>query len=151
MARRRRRSSVFDAPTGALNLTSLLDVILNLIFYFLLATKIVDETVDKYLEISLPGAASGAQRPADAPAIPVIAAAKDGSLKLDGAPIEEAALVEALKKAVADNKTRQAILVSDAELTWQRVVHLTDLCRQAGIAEVAPRVRSTQARPASGS
>lgn len=148
---RRRRASVFDAPTGALNLTSLLDVILNLIFYFLLATKIVDDSENKYLEISLPGAATGVERPADAPAIPVIAAAKDGTLMLDGAPIDEAALVDALKKAVAERNVRQAILVNDAELTWQRVVRLTDLCRQAGIAEVAPRVRNTPATNATGS
>lgn len=137
---RRKRGGFFDTPGGALNLTPLLDVIFNLIFFFVLATKIDDHREDQYLEIALPGANSGAPRPADAPDIPVIAAGKDGTLQLDGAPISEEALVEGLSTAVAERNVRQAILVSDAELTWQRVVRLTDLCRQAGIAEVAPRV-----------
>jgi biopolymer transport protein ExbD len=148
---RRKRGGFFDTPGGTLNLTPLLDVIFNLIFFFVLATKIDDHREDQYLEIALPGANSGVPRAADLPEIPVIAAGKDGTLRVDGVTVSEEALVEALRTAVAERNVRQVILVSDAELTWQRVVRLTDLCRQAGIAEVAPRVAPISAAQATGS
>ena len=54
-----RRRSMLEGPAGNLNLTPLLDIIFNLIFFFVLATTIRDQAEERQIEICLDEWSSG--------------------------------------------------------------------------------------------
>jgi len=142
MAARRRARSVFD--TTGLNVVPLLDVLFNLIFFFLLATNIRDDR-ERFLDIDLPSSGT-AERREDPPDVPEIALDRDGALYLDGARVTEAELEDRLRLAAATRDVSSAIVQIDAENAFQRFIDLTDICRRAGVLEVTPRLQDNAPR-----
>lgn len=142
MARARRSRSVFD--TTGLNLTPLLDVLFNLIFFFLLATTIRDDR-ERFLDIDLPGSGTAEARE-ELPDVPIIALDREGTLYFDGSRVTEAELEEKLRLAAATRNATSAIVEIDAENAFQRFIDLTDVCRRAGVLEVTPRLQENRPR-----
>jgi len=145
MARRRARGGMaaMMGGTGAdLNLTPLLDIIFNLIFFFVLATNIRER--DRVLEITLPSSQT-AETETIPEQVPEISLSKDGLIHYEGRVVTAQELEGELKKAVALG-TKEVTLACDAQLAWQRVVDITDICRNAGVLEVTPRIRSEEPR-----
>jgi biopolymer transport protein ExbD len=139
MARRRLGyASIQDE--GGLDLTSLLDVIFNLLFFFILATSI--RTDQSYLEITLPQAREGAPQLPEKKRLPEIYVTKEGTLALDGKTITPEDLLAQLKESVEKDGVERAILSADADASVQQSVNAMDIIRRAGINKVAQRVKS---------
>ena len=137
-----RRADTASDPVGlgapGLNLTPLLDVIFILVFFFLLATQVRER--QRLLEMQLPSSEMASTAEPD-PTIPQITLVPGGGLLLDGEAIDEEALEAELRRRVLEDGATSAILASDGTEPFQRVVDVSDLCRRAGLVELAPRVQ----------
>ncbi len=111
-----------------INLTPMLDVIFNLIFFFLLTTTIRQEMTQ--LPVQLPEAAS-AQR-SGAEMLPTLVIDREGQMYFDQQPVAEAEL-GLLLNDLAARGGRQLRLRGDERANWGLVVRVMDLCRQAGL------------------
>ncbi len=141
----KRRPSMLDGPVGALNLTPLLDIIFNLIFFLVLATDISKKTEERQIEIRLPEARSG-QAIQERKPIPEITLKANGSVFFNGEAVEDSELEARLKRAVDQDQVREILLASDGEATWQRIVTINDICRRVGITHVPSRITDPSPR-----
>jgi biopolymer transport protein ExbD len=133
---RRRRQR---AAPPELNLTPLLDVIFNLIFFFVLGTTI--KSRDFVVDMKLPTSATAQPAPTEE-TIPRIGVKADGSLQLDGDNVTSSELSAALREFTQDRGVQRAILIGDAGVTLQQLITVTDLCREAGVRQISPRVET---------
>jgi len=140
MAARRRRStySALGEDGGELNLTPLLDVIFNLIFFFILATTIRQE--DRFFELTLPESSEAPPRQIEQ-IIPEIGVSADGTLALNGEEMEPDSLREELIRMVEEDNVQRAVLSADEDATVRQATRATDLLYEAGIRETMQRVR----------
>lgn len=145
MARRGHDPLGLKSIGASLNLTPLLDIIFNLIFFFILATNIRER--DRFLEITLPSSTTAEARPAEKE-IPRVTMTRDGALFYQGEKITAEGLQVELT-AAARTGANEVILASDGQLAWQRIIDVTDICRKAGILQVTPMIRNED--PADGS
>ncbi len=135
MRRRSRRRA--DGDEG-LDLTSLLDVIFNLVFFFIVATNI--KTDERFFDLSLPQASEG-QVVQDQRRLPEVAVAKDGGLALNGDPLDAAALESAVKALLAEDPKQRVILSADGEATVQQTTVALDVLQRAGVVNLIQRVK----------
>jgi len=135
MRRRSRRRA--DGDEG-LDLTSLLDVIFNLVFFFIVATNI--KTDERFFDLSLPQASEG-QVVQDQRRLPEVAVAKDGGLALNGDPMDAAALESAVKALLAEDPKQRVILSADGEATVQQTTVALDVLQRAGVVNLIQRVK----------
>lgn len=139
-SRRRRRYGALSEEGGEINLTPLLDIIFNLLFFFVVATTI--RTEESFFELILPESTEAPARD-QAEAIPQLLVSRDGVLIFRGEQWEdEDALVEALREARGQAGGQRALLSSDGSAQVQQNVHAMDLLRRAGFEDVIQRVRS---------
>jgi biopolymer transport protein ExbD len=133
----RRRRGRRAAPDG-LNLTPLLDVIFNLVFFFVVATQI--KATSSLLDMKLPASSSGTET-RELPRVPVVGIAADGSLTLDGRAMAAEEVGRELARRRASQPIEQVLLDADQSATMQHLITATDVIRNAGIRTVSPRVR----------
>ncbi len=122
---------MFDTG-GGLNLTPLLDIIFNLIFFFVLATNIKDR--ERFLDLALPSSGTAEQQPAE-PEIPEIAVTAAGAIYLDGDEVTLEQLESRLAALASGREAKDAIISYDAGITMQRFVDVADVCRRVGVLE----------------
>ncbi len=134
--RRRRR-----LETG-ITLTPMLDVIFNLIFFFVLTTTIRQELTQ--LPVRLPEAAAGQQ--ASAEPLPTLVLDREGLLMFGDRAVGEAEL-ELLLGELAGGGNRELRLRADDQADWGRVVRVMDICRRLGLGLLA-ETRPAPAEPA---
>jgi biopolymer transport protein ExbD len=123
-----------------INLTPMLDILFNLIFFFVLTTNIRDETWQ--MKIELPRARTAAPGE-QIEQVPVVSINAEGALFYQNRPVVEEELNLELK-ALAARGVGQIRLRIDAMARNGRVVEIMDFCRLAGI-----DVFSWDAEPAS--
>ena len=129
---RRRRVS------PGITLTPMLDVIFNLIFFFILATTIRDETF--MMDITLPQSQTASQPvPEDFP--PTITLDAEGRIQFKGRlMVRDELELELFHLA---GKGRQEVLISgDESVAWGRIFEVIDLCESAGLVAVQVHARS---------
>lgn len=134
MSRRRRRRAALDE----LNLTPLLDVIFNLVFFFVVATQI--KASNHLLDMKLPASSSGTEA-RELPRVPIVGIAADGSLTLDGRAMPAEEIGAELARRRTEQSVEQVLLDADQAATMQHLITATDVIRNAGIRTVSPRVR----------
>ena len=118
----------------AINLIPMIDVIVVLLCYFLVATELV--TGESRFEVNLPTVAE-TQALTGLPDPATVTVAATGELFLEEAAVDLAGL-EAGLKAMRANYPGQAVLVrGDATTTYQRAIDVLDACRRAGIQSVS--------------
>lgn len=138
-ARRPRRRRLL-AP--GINLTPLLDAILNLTFFFLVATTIRKE--EAAVNIALPESQTAAAVPGAArPSISIDGA---GEILYEGRRLEEAELELTLRGLAAKGRTEIDIR-GDEQADYGRVFRLMDLCRKAGLKAVNLDARKERHSP----
>jgi biopolymer transport protein ExbD len=126
-------------PGGAItsiNVTPLVDVTLVLLVIFMVTAKLV---VNHHaLPVDLPKAAS-------AEAIQEILSvelAPDGRVRLDGVAVpSDERLIALAREAVRRAREARAIIQADGAVSHQKVMHVLDLLRQAGIVKIGFGVR----------
>lgn len=117
-----------------LNLTSLIDVVLLLVIFFMVSTSFVRETE---LKVQLPEAS--AEAPAsDTPAMEIVVDA-DGNYFLNGKPLVEArpeVLQRAIRKVYGDERDVPVTIRADARATHQSVVWVMDVAGKMGFVNI---------------
>jgi biopolymer transport protein ExbD len=118
-----------------INVTPMADVMIVLLIIFMVVTPLLQKGVD----VRLPEAGNTDERK-DEPKIPVVAVRRDRATFLGMERLsEQSELLPALKEMVRDmpEGTRMAYLKADEELPYSEVMKVMDICREAGIEEVA--------------
>jgi biopolymer transport protein ExbD len=117
---------------GMLNMTPLIDVVFQLLIFFLVATRFAQE--DRELDVTLPHASE---------AQPLIAQASElfvnvdraGKFYVDGHFRSPEELESVLRQAVANNPANQQVIIrADKRVEFDHVVTVMNLCNKTGIA-----------------
>lgn len=130
------RSLQHHAPTGKINVTPLIDVVMVLIVFYLIVGKLA---ADRRARVDLPSSVIGVQEEAAAAKRPIVItlANRRGTtaIDVDGSPIADAAALKTLLKGL-DASNRPVQLRADRGLEYGSVSPLLDACREAGVASV---------------
>ena len=118
-----------DLPN--INLTPMLDVVFNLIVFFMVGTKFVE--MDRAIEVDVPKA----NPLAAAPARRTVTIGRDGTVALDGRTMEVEILVRELTAARAEYAEIGVLVKGDGEGRFQSVADALSACSKAGIADTA--------------
>ena len=122
-------------PMAEINVTPMADIMIVLLIIFMVITPMLQKGVD----VKLPQASNSKERK-DEPKSIVVAIRKDsatylGSQKLD----DQNQLQPLIKERLQDlpEGARMIYLKADQELPYSEVMKVMDLCREAGVEEVA--------------
>ncbi len=122
-------------PMADINVTPMADIMIVLLIIFMVITPMLQKGVD----VKLPTADNTKERKDDTKTI-VVAIKKDsttylGSTRLDN----QAELLPQIKERLQDipEGSRMIFLKADQELPYSEVMKVMDLCREAGVEEVA--------------
>jgi biopolymer transport protein ExbD len=125
-----------EEPT--LNLTPMIDVILTLVIFFMVASRFNDE--EKALGVKVP-TVSGQSAASAAPAPQVVSVFSDGHVMLGKQPISLDELTKQLTEARGQHRKLSVIVRGDRNATHGRMTEVYEACRAAGISEVAISVK----------
>ena len=120
-----------DEPMTDINILPLVDIILVVLIIFMVTTSYI---VSPSIKVNLPDAATG---DATAPSSLGITVSADGSLALDGLPVSEPALREAVRAARRKDAEVVCLISGDKEARHGDVTHIIDLVKQEGVAKFA--------------
>jgi biopolymer transport protein ExbD len=130
------KTAATEEPT--LNLTPMIDVILTLVIFFMVATKFTDE--EKAMGVKVPSVSSQGAISA-APEPKVVNVFADGRILLGTQPVSLDDLTQQLTAARGQYHKLSVLVRGDRNTTHGRMTEVYDACRRAGITEVAISVR----------
>ena len=125
------RADVGDEDTP-INLTSMMDVVFNLLIFFLVATTIVQEEREMALKLPQTTQLEPGQAP---PRQLILNIREDGTVVVSGKAYDAAGLSQVLADAAKEQPGRNVLIRSDERSTFKHFADVMDLCRRAGIAE----------------
>ena len=123
------------AAIADINVTPMADIMIVLLIIFMVITPMLQKGVD----VKLPTAGNTKEKK-DEPKTITVAIKRDTSIFLGGVRVEKQQdLVANLKEKLEDvaEGNRIVYLKADAELPYSEVMKVMDLCREAGVDEVA--------------
>jgi biopolymer transport protein ExbD len=116
---------------GGLNMTPIIDVVFNLLIFFLVASKF--EESERALEVTLPSA-SEAMPLTEKPAELFVNIDASGKFVIEKAYLSEAQLIDRLKQAAANNPGRQTVIIRcDKKAPFEAPMTAMNACNIAGI------------------
>lgn len=116
---------------GGLNMTPIIDIVFNLLIFFLVASKF--EENERALEVVLPQA-SEAMPLTEKPAELFLNISATGQFVIEKEFLTEAQLVARLKQAAANNPGRQTVIIRcDERCPFKAPAAAMNACNQAGI------------------
>jgi biopolymer transport protein TolR len=118
-----------------INVTPMADIMIVLLIIFMVITPMLQKGVD----VKLPVAGNSKERK-DEPKSITVAIRKDAVVYLGSTKVENRAeLVPQLKERLEDvpEGSKMIFLKADRELAYSEVMKVMDLCREAGVEEVA--------------
>jgi biopolymer transport protein ExbD len=122
-------------PMADINVTPMADIMIVLLIIFMVITPMLQKGVD----VRLPVAGNTKERK-DEPKSIVVAVKKDGTTYLSGTKLDnQAELLPQVKERLQDlpEGARIIYLKADEQLLYSEVMKVMDLCREAGVEEVA--------------
>lgn len=119
---------------NGINVTPLVDVTLVLLIVFMVTASVIAKAA---IEVDLPRAANGGEVTQRTLAVVV---SKDGHVFLDGAEIDDARLVEAVRAAQQKGEDVQAVVGADKAASHGSVTHLLDVLKGAGVTKFAIQI-----------
>lgn len=119
-----------DEPIVDINVTPLVDIVLVVLIIFMVAAPLMEKSI----KITLPEAATGEENEASSLGLTLTA---DGSLFLDGEPIDEASLRGFIRAEKARSDDITCLIAADGDVNHARVVWLIDLVKQEGVVKFA--------------
>ena len=124
----------------SINLTPLLDVIFNIIFFFILATTIRE--AKSFLEVQLPSSSEAAAREAETATL-IITVTDTNRIYLNEREVTPKDL-EALLREQDVTNVREIIIRGDAKAYNQTIVDVLDACARAGHYAVSIEVKGRE-------
>lgn len=125
-----------EQPT--LNLTPMLDVVFNLIIFFMVCTQFTD--LERPIGLRIPEV-SGSPAVTAAPARRVVNVFRDGEITLDRTPVTLAELTQRLTRDRSQHPDLGVLVRGDAQGQFQRVAEVLNACKQADIRELGISVQ----------
>lgn len=113
-----------------LNLTPMIDVVFQLLIFFMVATTFQDP--ERELEVELPPAESGEVLDDELDEI-IINVLRDGQLILSGETVDEATLAQRLSRAAERDPETPVTIRGDKLVHHEDVVSVMDACGVAGL------------------
>ena len=121
--RRRRKAEI--------NIVPLVDVLVVLIFFFLVSMQFRNLTL---LNLTLPKIeTAGKEQPTDSLRIGVDV---EGNYFLNGSPVSEEQLTEEVRTVAALSPQTPVLIMADENSLLRKVTHVMDTCRKAGLDKV---------------
>jgi biopolymer transport protein ExbD len=128
----------------SMNMTPMIDVIFQLIIFFMVGTSFTQ--AEHRIELKIP-AVSDAARPATPPPDKkVVNVYQDGKVFLDGQPVTLEQLTSTLAAARRQYKDLGVTIRGDAAISLQRTAEVLQAVRRAGVAEMGIAVKPTNPR-----
>lgn len=125
-----------EEPT--LNLTPMIDVILTLILFFMVAAKFTEE--ERSIDLQIP-AVSDRAAATTAPKPKIVNVFPDGRILLGAQPVNLEELESEIAAARNQYNKLSVLVRGDRGASHGRMTDVYDACRRAGVAEVAISVR----------
>jgi biopolymer transport protein ExbD len=123
-----------------MNLTPMIDVMLQLVIFFIVGTNFAQP--EQRIDLKIPQVGDAA-RPATAPPDKkVVTVYQDGKVYLDRDVVTLEQLTARLSAARSQYKGLGVTVRGDAGLSLQRTAEVLEACRRSGIAEMAIAVRA---------
>ncbi len=120
-------------PEPAINLTPMVDVVFQLILFFLLGTKFTE--MERKIGLEIPRVTSSQALAATAERH-VINVYPDGTLTFDGTPVSLEQLVQRLQDASGQGPSAGVLVRADAQGPFQAVATVLDACKRAGVRQL---------------
>ncbi len=131
-----------DDGIVGINVTPLVDITLVLLIIFMVVAKMV---VSQSVPLDLPKAASGT----DVQVVFAVELYANGDMIVDGKKLGgDDALLALAREGHAKTADLRAVIKADGTVQHQRVIHVLDLLKQAGIAKIAFGVTPIAPEPA---
>lgn len=128
-----------DRDISDINVTPFVDIALVLLIILMVtSTHIVKASI----QVDLPKAASGGQAVSSTLNVVIT---KEGTLFLDGMPIDEAALARKVEGEKRTNPDLQAVIAADRGVSYGRVVQVIDLVKTNGVKSFALNIERAPA------
>jgi biopolymer transport protein ExbD len=122
----------------AINLTPMIDIVFNLIIFFMVGARFTD--LERKVDLSVPEVAD-IRTLTPTPEKRTINVYRDGRLELDGEPVSVDQLILRLSDAQRQYAELGVNVRGDGEGPFQNVATVLTACRQAGISELGISVR----------
>jgi biopolymer transport protein ExbD len=116
-----------DEMISGINVTPLVDVTLVLLIIFMVTTSYI---VRQSIDVNLPRAANGGETVGQTMMVVIHA---DGSLFIDGAPMDETQLLARARQAKAKDPEAKAMIAADTDARHGAVIHVIDVLKGEGI------------------
>ena len=114
-----------------INILPLVDIILVVLIIFMVTTSYI---VSPSIKVNLPDAATG---DATAPSSLAVSVLTSGALLLDGQPVTETGLREAVRAAKLGGKEVVCLIAGDTDARHGDVTHVIDVVKQEGVVKFA--------------
>jgi biopolymer transport protein ExbD len=123
-----------SGPMADINVTPMADILIVLLIIFMVITPMLQKGVD----VKLPQAGNSKEKKDDPKSV-TVALKRDLTLFLRGVRIEANELTPKVKELLEDTGEGGKIvyLKADEELPYSEVMKVMDLCREAGVEEIA--------------
>ena len=117
-----------------INLTSMLDVVMLLIIFFMIGTKFSEE--ERQADIQVPTAADVSTMTGTPDEI-VINVTFDGQFVIKGTPQTTEALIALLRSAQAGFPNQAVVIRGDGRCPYQLIMDVFSSCKEAGIRNIS--------------
>ena len=124
----------YQDPLPDMNLTPMIDVVFNLIIFFMVGTKFAE--IDRAVELKVPRVSS-VQNLRAIPAHRVIEVHRDGTIRMQSEIVPLNRLTQRLQQEIEQGADLGVTVRGDAEGPFQNVASVLTACRDAGIADLA--------------
>lgn len=127
-----------DDDMPAINLTPMLDIVFNLIIFFMVGTRFVD--AEKRVDVKVPQV-KNSENMAAVPDKRIVNVYRDGQIALDHQEISLDQLVARLGSDRRQNPGMAITIRGDGESAFQHIASVLAGCRTAGIQDIGISVR----------
>ncbi len=129
---RSRRQSRRNRPTPILDMTAMVDVVFNLLIFFMVSTTFI--TINQALPVDLPQAATAMPQSGELPTVTITA---NDEIYVGETEVTEATLVEMLRSEIENLGQSTVVLRADQSITHGLSVRVMDLITTAGGTRIA--------------
>jgi biopolymer transport protein ExbD len=134
----------FQDEQPAMNMTPMIDVIFQLIIFFMVGTSFTQP--ENRIDLKIPAISNTARPATPPPDKKVVNVYQDGRVYLDGQTLTLEQLTSTLAAARSQYKSLGVTIRGDATLSLQRTAEVLQAVRRAGVADMGIAVKPTNAR-----